>query len=439
MKCSVEKSRLAGEIVCPPNKSYTHRAVFLAALSQGKSTIKNVLCSADTNATIEACRSFGAKIDINKTNTENGDSGIILETATISKPITFEEIPKEEKTHSINAQNSGTTIRIAAGIAALSTSKTILDGDTSLQKRPMQQILDALETLGATCTSTSGNPPITVQGKIIGGQITIPGNISSQFISSLLICSPLTKNGVTINIKGELVSKPYLEATISSMQKFGVSIQTNQKYKKYTVEPQQYKETVFTVPPDYSSLALLLAAAVLVGERITIKITDGDDLPQGDKAFLEILEKLGVELEITHNAITVRSTQKLQGGTFDLSNTPDLLPPLAIMVLKSQKPISIINVKHARYKETDRIAVISKELKKLGIKIDEKEDGMTLEKPEKVLGGAHLDSNHDHRLFMAFCIAAMYVGDCKVTDPESVAVSYPDFVAELKKIGACIS
>ena len=416
MKCKIEKSRLTGIIVCPSNKSYTHRSVFLASLSKNQSIIENALESADTEATINSCKSFGAEIK------KNGSSIVV------SKPITFSD------SHLINAGNSGTTIRIAASIAALSEARTILTGDESLRKRPMQPIIDALESLGASCTSNDGKPPISIKGKIAGGEVTIPGNISSQFISSLLICAPLTEKGITINIDGELVSKPYLDATIFSMNKFGVNVETVQEYKKYKIKSQQYKGTTFVVPPDYSSLALLLASSTLVGESVSIK-AQRSDLPQGDKKFLEILEKMGVEINITDDTILVKSPEVLNGGVFDISDTPDLLPPLSILSLNSSKPLEIVNVKHARYKETDRIAILCKELAKLGIKIKEREDGMVLQKGES-LNSAKLDSSNDHRLFMAFCIAGMYVGNCVVTDPESVSVSYPNFISEMKKIGA---
>jgi 3-phosphoshikimate 1-carboxyvinyltransferase len=202
------------------------------------------------------------------------------------------------------------------------------------------------------------------------------------------------------------------------------------------VTPQIYKSTTFTVPIDFSSLALLLSAAVLNGEGITIKGNIGN-LPQGDETFIDILEQMGVNVTINDEEIKVKSPEKLQGGKFDLSNSPDLLPPLAILALKTSNPIEIVNVKHARLKETDRIAIISRELVKLGIKVQEKDDGMILESSEN-LCGAELNSENDHRLFMAFCIAGMYIGDCTVTDHESVKISYPSFVEEMNSLGAKI-
>ncbi len=417
MNCKIEKSKISGKIICPPNKSYTHRAIFLASLSNGESKIENVLHSADTKATIDACKKFGAKINEKQNNLViNSDSKIHAAT--------------------IDAANSGTTIRIATAIASLDNGKTTLSGDSSLNQRPMKPLLDALESVGAKCSSNDGKPPVEVSGIIKGGQVSIPGNISSQFISALLISAPLTENGINLNIEGDLVSKPYLDATITIMKKFGVNVKTEIPYKKYSITKQAYKPTTITIPSDFSSLALLLSSSILIGKDFQI-IAKMSDLPQGDEYFFDILKKLGADVNITTDTITVKSPEKINGGKFDLGNTPDLLPPLSILALKTKNPIEIFNVKHARYKETDRIAILTRELKKLGIKVEEKDDGMILYPPDK-LKGANLNSENDHRLFMAFCIAGMYVGDCTVSDSESVNVSYPNFIVDMNRMGGRI-
>ena len=417
MNCKVDKAKISGKIVCPSNKSYTHRAVFLASLTKGESTIENILHSADTKATIEACKKFGAKINENGNNLViNSDSSIHAST--------------------IDAANSGTTIRIATAIASLADGKSTLSGDTSLNQRPMKPLLDALESIGAKCSSNDGKPPVEVSGIIKGGELSILGNISSQFISALMIAAPLSQNGIILNIEGDLVSKPYLDATISIMKKFGVDVKTEIPYKKYSINNQTYNSSSVTIPSDFSSLALLLSASVLIGDNLQIEVTMSD-LPQGDEYFIEILKKLGADVDIKSNIITVKSPEKLDGGKFDLSNTPDLLPPLSILALKTTNPIEIFNVKHARYKETDRIAILARELQKLGIKVEEKEDGLILHSSDE-LNGANLNSENDHRLFMTFCIAGMYVGNCIVSDAESVNVSYPNFIDDVNAIGGKI-
>ena len=419
MTCKIEKSQLNGEIVCPSSKSYTHRAIFLAALSDGKSIVKEALYSADTRATIDACKTFG--VDVH-------ESGDII---SIDNSINL-----EGEGGIIDVVNSGTTIRIATAIAAISPNKTILSGDSSIKKRPMRPLLDSLESLGAKCISDDGKPPITVSGTIKGGEVEIIGDVSSQFISALLIIAPRLQNGLELNIEGNIVSKPYIDSTIASMEKFGVEVETIEKYKKYKIEHQTYKPTEFSVPSDFSNLALLLSATVLIGNDVSIKISMGD-LPQGDELFIDILEKMGVIVTLQNNIISLKTPAKLDGGKFDLGNTPDLLPPLAILVLKSQNPIWIYNVAHARFKETDRIKIIAREIKKIGVRVEEKDDGIILYPPENITS-AQLDSENDHRLFMAFCICGMYIGGCEVTNPESVEVSYPNFISDLSKIGGNI-
>ena len=419
MNCKIEKSKIKGIIDCPSNKSYTHRGIFLASLAGNNSKVENALLSADTKATIEACKKFGAIIEVN-------NSSIIVK----------EPIKTDIKVPEIDTGNSGTTIRIAIGIASLFSEEITLTGDDSIQKRPMKPLLDALSSIGAKCSSIDGKPPVKIKGSIEGGDVRIPGNLSSQFITSLLITAPLTKNGINLNIEGDLVSKPYLDATIRTMREFGVSVQTVIPYKKYNISPQIYKNTTFNVPIDFSSLALLLAFTVLNGEDVIIKGSTGN-LPQGDEAFIDFLKQLGVSVTINENEIKIKSPEKLEGGIFDLRNSPDLLPPLAILSLISLKPIEIVNVKHARLKETDRIAILARELPKIGIKVEEKEDGLILESSGN-LTGAKLNSENDHRLFMTFCIAGTYIGNCIVTDPKSVEVSYPNFIEEMNRLGAKI-
>ena len=420
MNCKIQKSKLNGKIICPSNKSYTHRAIFLAALSDGKSIVKKILHSNDTIATISACRGFGVEVE----EVENN--------VTIKN-----KIDETVQSSIINAENSGTTIRIAIAIAALSGGNTTLTGDDSLKKRPMQPILDALERMGVKTESDEGRPPIHINGKIQGKEISINGDISSQFISALLIIAPRLPDGLIINVEGKLVSKPYVDLTIAIMKKFGVDVKIEEEYKKYVVSHQIYKPTTFSIPSDFSNLALLLAANVLLGDGLDIEISLGD-MPQGDEAIVDILEKLGVNVTLEDDIITTESPISLKGGKFDLSDTPDLLPAIAILALKSEKPIEMFNVKHARYKETDRIAIISRELKKIGLNVEEKDDGMILKKSSELIP-AELNSENDHRLFMAFSIAGMFVGECTVSDPDAVKVSYPEFISDLVNVGAKIN
>lgn len=415
MNCRVSKSRLSGVVPCPPNKSYTHRAIFLASLAGEGSAVDGALLSQDTRATIGACRALGASLDV------------------CGRTITVDRGVGAGGDARIDAANSGTTIRIAAALSALFPGTATLVGDSSLQKRPMGPLLDALESLGASCSSDGGRPPLRITGGIDGGPVSIRGNVSSQFVSALMMSAPMMPKGMDITVLGDLVSKPYLDITIAAMRRFGVTVQTVLPYRRYVAAPQAYRPSRFAVPMDFSSLALLLSAAVLCGDGLAVS-GRMDELPQGDEAFLDILEVMGVRVEVAEDTVSVSAPDVLNGGSFDLGNSPDLLPPLAILSLKSGSAIDITNVGHARLKETDRIAAVSRELAKLGIGVQERSDGVLLIPPERARG-ARLDSGCDHRLFMAFCIAGMYVGDCTVSGAESAAVSYPDFVRDMTGAG----
>ena len=419
MNCDVSKSTLSGSVICPSNKSYTHRAIFLASLAGQKSGVTRVLFSGDTMATIHACRAMGASLEI------------------LDENILVHEAVNPSGDISIDAANSGTTIRLAAAISAAYRCNAKLYGDESLQKRPMQPLLDSLEMAGARCTSTDGRAPLGVSGPMRGGQVSVQGGMSSQFISALMMAAPLTSHGLDVTVQDQMVSKPYLDMSIAAMRRFGVGVRTILPYKRYDVQPQVYKPTSFAVPVDYSSMALLLSAAVLCGDNLEIR-GHMDDLPQGDEVFLDILDMLGVAVHAGDETTKVSNCDILNGGIFNLGNSPDLLPPLAILALKTSKPITITDTGHARLKETDRIAITASELSKLGLKIKENPDGMVLYPPDS-LHGATLNSHQDHRLFMAFCIAGMYVGDCTMSDAQSAAVSYPNFINDMKNIGADIN
>ncbi len=412
----VYRSSINGIVEPPASKSYTHRAVFIASLANGRSSIYNPLLSRDTLATINACKIFGAEI-VN-------DDRLVIDG--------IDEFDARDR--EIDAQNSGTTIRIAIAVAALASGgKTILTGDESLRNRPMQPLLDALTQLGVRCHATNGKPPVTVYGGgIRGGIASIAGDVSSQFISALLIASIYAKNDVIINVVGEQVSKPYIDATLLVMDRFNARVK-NYDYKEYHIKPQEYKASEFKVPADLSSAALLLAAGALLGD---IEVKVDLSLPQADARIIDILKAMDADIKVYDDRIKVSSKEELASGEFDLSDSPDLLPVVAILALKA-KHVIIRGVKHARVKETDRIAIISKELSKLGAIIKEFDDGLEIRGANK-MNNAILDSHGDHRLFMAFTIAGMLAENCIVKGMDSVDVSYPNFIDDMKRLGAKI-
>ena len=414
MRVKVSRSIINGIISPPPSKSYTHRAVAIASLAEGRSSIINPLFSRDTLATINACKILGAEI-------RNNDNLSIIGRHE------FDAGDRE-----INAQNSGTTIRIATALSSLvKEGKTVLTGDASLRKRPMKPLLDALRELGVRC-SMDEKPPVTVYGGgIKGGLANIRGDVSSQFISALLLVSIYAKDDVTINVIGEQVSKPYIDATIATMNRFGIDIE-HDNYKRYYISRGEYKPTNFRIPPDYSSIAILLASGALLGE-VVIKDVD-KSLPQADAKIIDILKEMDADISI-NDSIRVRE-KRLSDIDLDLSNSPDLLPVVAILALKA-KHVRIRGVKHARVKETDRLAIIAKEFSKLGVDVKEYDDGLDISSTGKIKN-AILDAHDDHRLFMIFTIAAMLTDQSIVDGLESVDVSYPNFIDDIRRLGAKI-
>jgi 3-phosphoshikimate 1-carboxyvinyltransferase len=422
----VSKSSLQGSVRCPSSKSYTHRAIAIASLAEGVSKITNPLLARDTLATISSCRAFGASIEHNSSY------------LTIQGKHIF-----GAPDNVINAENSGTTIRIMIAFASLvEKGYTVLTGDESLRKRPMQPILDALKQLGVECFSTKqdGTAPIIVKGGgLEGGRSIIDGSVSSQFISALLTSGIYSKSGITIQVNGRQVSKPYIDATIATMRSFGIEIPDTKDHSLYMIpNNNSYKHTDFEVPSDFSTAALILSGGVLCGKEVVVEGLNFD-LPQGDSKIIDILKEIGADIEIdkTTGHAVASGSEYLGGGDFDLSDTPDLLPVVSILALKCRNPVRIKGVAHARLKETDRIANIATELTKMGAEIKEYPDGLNILAPKK-LRNASLEAYNDHRLFMAFSIASMLTQDSIVAGAESVDVSYPNFIQDMKKLGAKI-
>ena len=428
-KLEISKSFLEGNIKCPPSKSYTHRAIAIASLADGKSTISNPLLSRDTIATISGCKMFGIKIE--KSN-ENVNCIQILGKNHF-------ETPKDI----IDAKNSGTTIRILTSMAGLvKNGYTILTGDESLKTRPMQPLLSALKQLGVHAFSSNekNTPPLIVKGGgIKGGLVSIEGGISSQFISSLLISCSYALTDVEIRVKGKQVSIPYITSTIETMKKFGISIEHNKEYLNYYISNYKYRPTDFTIPGDFSSASLIIAAGVLCGGKIAIGGMNFH-YPQGDMAIIDIVRQMGGDIKVNKEKgeVIIYGSNSLDGIECNLVNCPDLLPVVSILSLKARTPMRIFGISHARFKETDRVSIITNELRKMGVDVSEKEDEVLIN-PVKGLKNVEFDSHNDHRLFMSFTIASMLTNKSIVKGAESIDVSYPAFINEIKRLGAKIT
>jgi 3-phosphoshikimate 1-carboxyvinyltransferase len=384
------------------------------------------LISRDTIATLSASRALGINIDQHRAR------------------ITIDgKYPLDTPQNIINAENSGTTIRIYAAMAALTRRGfTVLTGDASLRRRPMQPLLDGLSQLGVVCFSSqmNGLSPLLIKGGgIRGGHVTINGNISSQFLSSLLISSIYATRPVSIQVRGQQVSKPYVKSTLSSMQKFGVLVDSEKDLTEYYIENKKYRRTQFQVPGDFSAAALLLVAGVMVGGTLTLKGLNFS-LPQADSKILEILKEMNAEIKVNmrRGEVRVTGSKTIEGGTFDLTDTPDLLPVISILALKATSPVKITGIAHARLKETDRVAIIASQLKKFGARVVEAEDQLSIV-PPRILKNSNIQTFNDHRLFMAFTIASLMTEKSEIEGAESIDVSYPNFLLDLKRLGAKIS
>jgi 3-phosphoshikimate 1-carboxyvinyltransferase len=412
---------LTGEIAVPPSKSYTHRAITMAALARGTSRVADPLISRDTNATILACQAFGARVE------PEGDTLLVKGCA----PRTPEDV--------VNVENSGTTLRFMTSVLAVAPQgHSVLTGDASIRRRPMQPLLQTLKGLGVNAWSTRGNgcAPIIVEGGgLEGGEVEMRGDVSSQFVSSILISSPLARGETDLRVKGA-VSRPYIEATLFLSRKFGINVERH-GYERFVIPARQrYKPQRFTVPGDFSSASFVVAATALVGGSVVIRGLDSS-VPQGDSLIIDIASKMGVAVRTEHDSLSVSSDGgMLTGGTFNLSDTPDLLPVVSVLALKCTSKVRVVGVAHARFKETDRIAVMAGELSKLGVGIAESADGLVIDPPRK-LHSATLDAHDDHRMFMAFALASMLVpGGSPVVGVESLDVSYPGFLDDMKRLGA---
>lgn len=425
---AVRRSKISGSVRCPSSKSYTHRALAVASLAPGQSTITNALLARDTLATLACCRAFGAEVESRR----EGRAVQVKGKRNFDPPANV-----------LNCENSGTTIRIMTAMSGLaSKGYVVLTGDESLRRRPMQPILDALSQLGVDAHSTreNGTPPLIVKGGgIKGGTAIIDGSISSQFISGLLIAGVYANTEILLKIKGDLVSKPYVKATLATMENFGVKVDHDDNMLEYRIRNAEYRPASFDVPSDFSTAALILAAGALAGEKLKVKGLNFG-LPQGDSQIVEIMSAMGctIKADRQKGEVVVQGAERLDGGEFNLGDTPDLLPVVSILALKASSPVKITGVAHARVKETDRVANIAKEISKLGAKVEEFHDGLVINAPKK-LKNASLEAYEDHRLFMAFSIAAMMTEKSVVAGAESVDVSYPNFVQDLKSLGARLS
>jgi 3-phosphoshikimate 1-carboxyvinyltransferase len=424
MRVSISKSSVKGEVFAPPSKSYTHRAIALAALSE-ETVVHRPLLSADTLATIRASEMFGASVK------HEGKNLIIR--GFNGKP----KVPDDV----IDAANSGTTLRLMTAIAGLTDGVTVLTGDSSLRTRPNGPLLKTLNQLGASACSTRGNEraPLVVKGGLEGKEVSIDGSISSQFISALLIACPLAESSTTLSIIGKLKSRPYVDVTIEMLELAGVKIHTDETNGTKFIIPgkQKYDLKEYTIPGDFSSASYLLAAAAMLeGSEVTVKNLFPSK--QGDRVIIDTLKQMGADISWDRETgiVTVRGGRKLKAITFDAGSTPDLVPTVAVLAAVAEGTSRIENAEHVRYKETDRLYALATELPKLGVKLEEEKDSLTITGGN--LQGAEVHGWDDHRIVMSLALAGMVAGNTSINTTESVAISYPDFFKDMQNLGAKI-
>lgn len=417
MRATVNPGHLHGEVYPPPSKSITHRAYILAGLATG-TKIKNLLESTDTAATKAVLTQMGAKFAVTKDG--------YISTAQI-----------RQGAGQADCKNSGTTLRLLTSLATLFPEQTTLYGDQSLHKRPMMPLIAALEELGAGITHTNGLPPLTITHPVSSaeGHCTIAGNISSQYISSLLIMGAAREATTTIQITGDLVSRPYLDLTLSMLQERGALI--TEHANKFVVQGGQLKAQNIRVPADFSSIAFHAVAAALPSNSIRIHNID-IQYPQADANILNALRQMGANIQMGSELVV--TGKHLTAINFNLNDSPDIFPILAVAATYAKGTTKLYGARHLKYKETDRIAAVTAMLTALGANITPTDEGAIIRGTGKLQGGVEIDSMGDHRIAMAAAIAA--VGAEKpvsITNAECVAVSYPKFFEDLQRLGATIT
>jgi 3-phosphoshikimate 1-carboxyvinyltransferase len=425
MDATVSQSTVRGRAQAPPSKSYTHRAILAAGYADG-ATVENPLLSADTRATARAVEAFGGTV----THDEDADA---LEIEGFDGT---PAVPGDV----VDCANSGTTMRIVTAAAALADGLTVLTGDDSLRSRPQGPLLRALEQLGGRAESTRGNgqAPLVVGGPVTGGTAAIPGDVSSQFITALLMAGATTQAGVDVALQTDLKSAPYVDITLEVMDAFGVDARKTDRgfsvagYQSYTAD-------VYNVPGDFSSMSYLLAAGALASED-GVTVENAYPSAQGDQAIVDIVEEMGARVEWDRDAGEVTVTESaLDGIEVSVEDTPDLLPTIAVLGAAADGTTRITNAEHVRYKETDRVSAMAEALERMGASVEEAQETLTIHGGDSELVGATVDGRADHRIIMSLAVAGLVAeGTTTIAGAEHVDVSFPEFFDVIEGLGASV-
>ena len=411
---------LQASIRPPGSKSITNRALICAALASGESTLLGALDSEDTQVMIEGLRRLGLEIKV-------ADAGQTLKIAGCGG-----QIPASEA--EIHVGNSGTTIRFLTALATLGQGKYRLDGIARMRERPIGDLADALDQLGASvqCESPNSCPPVAIEAaKLQGGTVSIRGDISSQYLSGLLMAVPYAERQVTIRVEGTLVSVPYVAMTLEVMKSFGVSASHDPSYSEILVPNEPgYQGCQYEVEPDASAASYFWAAAAIAGGEVTVAGLNRNSL-QGDVGFVDCLQQMGCQLTESSDRIKVTGGT-LRGIDVDMNGISDTVQTLAVVALFAEGTTRIHNVGHIRHKETDRIAAVATELRKLGAEVVEHEEGLEITPgPPQA---AAIDTYNDHRMAMSFALAGLRNPGVVINEPGCTVKTYPHFFEDLSAV-----
>jgi 3-phosphoshikimate 1-carboxyvinyltransferase len=413
--------KLSSQVCAPPSKSYTQRMVIAAALANGTSKISNPLLSEDTEATLRVVTALGAKAKVAE--------GCWTIDGTV---------PLKSTKESINCGESGATLRFMIPVAALANNSSTLVFQGSFENRPVEPLLASLKELGAkvhSCKLGGKDAVFVLGGGITGGETSIEGNVSSQFISGLMFACPMAQVDTEIMLTSPLESVDYVKMTQAVLVEHGVKVPVHENHI-HIPAGQSYTPSNGRVPGDFSSAAFLLVAAAITSSKVQINNLDYNTL-QGDKAIIGILKNMGVNGKVCENSIEIEGTGSfLKPIEVDAKNIPDLVPALAILACYAKGTSHIFGAHRLRLKESDRLESLYLELSKMGAQITINDDGLIIE-GSSPLHGTVIDSHNDHRIAMACAIAALIAdGETTIQNADCVRKSYPQFFTHLKQIGA---
>ena len=427
MDATVARSLVSGRVRAPPSKSYTHRALLAAGYGGDETLVRSPLRSADTRRTAAAVEAFGGSV------TDAADEDGLRVRGFGGAPATPADV--------IDCGNSGTTTRLVTAAGALCDGLAVLTGDTSLRSRPHGPLLEAVSDLGGRAESTrrNGQAPLVVGDAMRGGRVEMPGDVSSQFVTALLMTGAVTDDGLAVDLTTELKSAPYVDITLELLAAFGV--EARETAAGYAVDGgQSYAADAYAVPGDFSSISYLLAAGAVAGDDPVV-VEGARESAQGDTAVVEVVERMGAPVTWDREAGELRVERApLSGVEVSVADTPDLLPTIAALGAVADGETRIVDAEHVRYKETDRVSAMAEELTRMGAAVTERPDALVVHGGESDLHGARVDGRGDHRIVMALAVAALAAeGATTVAGAEHVDVSFPGFFETLAGLGADVT